>query len=236
LWHLATYQERKEVLRLAINKITVQATSEIVEAIIHWKGGQKQPCKMFKRRGRYQLVKQLHTQGYNSKEIADRLVQGRTSTGQTWKIKESMVYLMLRKLKLDPHRFSSKYRFARQIARELYERYQDLDQTAAELNKRGVKTLFDEEWTPRILRMIIKPQNQKKVYFEALARKACEEINHLTMTDQVTSDELNRRKIPRYNRQPWNPRAVNRLRYRIRRDGRNNDTKPIVENLHSPRP
>ncbi len=226
LWNLATNQERKDVLRLAVENIAVQATRELVEATIHWKGGQQELFKMYKRRGRYNLIKELHAQGYNAKEIMERLAEGNTSTKQKWKITESMVYVMLRKLKLDAHRFSSTYRFARQTAIELYEQCQNFEQTAADLNKRELKSLFDEDWTPKILRRVLKPQNQKKAFFETLARKACGEIAQCTLTDEEISDELNRRNVQRYNHQPWNPRAANRLRYRIRRDAKRLPTQP----------
>jgi hypothetical protein len=219
LWNLATNEERKDVLRLAVEKIAVQATRELVEATIHWSGGQPHSFKMYKRRGRYNLIRELHVQGHSATEIMERLAAGKTSTGQKWKITESMVYSMLRKLRLDAHRFSSAYRSARQTAFELYDRYQDLERTAAELNKLGLRTLFDEDWTPKILRRVLKPQNQKKVYFENEARKACMDIGPNAPSDQDLSDELNRRGVQRYNRQPWNARAANRLRYRTRRDG-----------------
>ena len=80
-----THREKKEVLRAAIQKVTVNVTPETAEGTICWEGGETTGYKIYRRRGRYNLVRELHSEGLGNRQLRERLARGETSTGQTRK-------------------------------------------------------------------------------------------------------------------------------------------------------
>ena len=82
---MANY-ERKEVLRCLIAKVSVNLTSEIASGTIYWLSGRETSYRFYRRRGRYRLIEELYALKLSAREIVERLDQGKTSTGQKWKV------------------------------------------------------------------------------------------------------------------------------------------------------
>jgi Recombinase zinc beta ribbon domain len=72
IWHheLVTNHERKEIIRCLIKEIIATTTPQTIEATIVWNAGHQTSFHLYRRPSlRSTLVKELHAQGYNSREI-----------------------------------------------------------------------------------------------------------------------------------------------------------------------
>ena len=122
LWHHAavTNQERKEILRCLIDHIVVAATKQRIDAHDFLEIGRPNAASFIWRGvGRYNLIRELHAQKLTVFEIKEHLAAGKTSNGQVVKITVGRLYMILRKLGLEPYRFPADYLALRQKALEL---------------------------------------------------------------------------------------------------------------------
>ncbi len=150
IWHnsLVTDQERKEILRCLIQKIVVDITPETIKATIHWTSGTETNFEIYRREGKYKLIAELHAQGYNPREISDRLARGESSTGQTWKLAASSLYKGLKLFGLKPHKNPSWYKAVEDEAVRLQAQGWTRRQIAKLFNSRGLRTSIQGvRWT-----------------------------------------------------------------------------------------
>jgi hypothetical protein len=223
LWELMTHREKKEVLRGAIEKVTVNVTPETAEGIIFWAGGETTEYKIYRRRGRYNLVRELHLEGLTNRQIRERLARGETSTGQTWKITSEMVYQALQKAKLPSNRFPAQYINAKKTLKKLYAEHRDLSKTAGELNRLGLKTFRGIEWTREAVY-----SQQRKISLKEKAEKVLAELIETGLSNQEIANQLNARGIQNWNRSRWLPGTILYLRRRLRREASSCEPKASV--------
>jgi hypothetical protein len=226
-----THREKKDVLRGAIEKVTVNVTPEIAEGTICWAGGETTGYKIYRRRGRYNLVRELHLEGLGNKEIRERLARGETSTGQTWKITAAMVYLALQKAKLPSNRFPVQYLIAKETLKKLYTEHKDLAKTAVELNRLGLRTLRGRQWTPETVY-----SQQRKISLKESAGKALAKLIEAGLSDQEIANELNARGIQNWNRSRWLSGSILYIRRKLRREAIPSEAKAsaIADNSNTP--
>ena len=165
LWHhpLVTHQERKELLRCVIDHIVVGATKERIDATIFWKTGEQTPFFLWRRIGRYNLIRELHAQGLTVFEIQEHLAAGKTSTGQKMNITVGRLYIILRKLGLKPNRFRVDFLSLKKKALELNHVGQSLDSIARQFNKEGIKSASGKPWTEDMVYGLVR-QGFKKAH------------------------------------------------------------------------
>ena len=80
-------------------------TKERIDATICWKSGQRTPLAIWRGIGCYNLIRELHSKKLTVFEIKEHLAAGKTSTGQVVNIGVGRLYMILRKLGLEPYRF-----------------------------------------------------------------------------------------------------------------------------------
>src|SRR5262249_39215301 len=202
--------ERKEILRCLIQSITVRTTPETIDGTIRWLSRSETSFHVYRRYARYNLIKELHTQGYNTREILDRLERGETSTGQDWKLHPESLYKWYGRLKLNPHSKPSWFRALQEEAVQLHDKGTRCREIADLLNSRGLKTLTGRQWSWKLVFNIIsavprKPDPLEKIHLKAFLDAEARGLNFVQM-----AKEFNGKGIPRLNKNPWHPVAVQR--------------------------
>jgi hypothetical protein len=205
-----THHERKELLRCVIDKVVISPPSaEVVNWTIYWKSGSETPHSLYRRTGYKRLVQELHTEGYSVHEIRERLANGQTSTGQSWKVSVDSLYSIMKRLGLRPNKFPSKFRAAKEAARALYENRLNLKQIAYELNQLGYRTLNGKEFSPTTAFRLLRNVPRRTHQIDSVQREVFSELGDAGATNREIARELNRRKIPRHiTNHPWTRTAV----------------------------
>ena len=162
LWHhpAVTHQERKEILRCLIDRVVVSATKERIDATIYWKSGQTTSILLWRDTGRYNLVRELHQQGLTVFEIQEYLAAGKTSNGQVVNITIGRLYMILRKLRLSPIRFSATYLGLRQKALAMNRDGQSLEAIAEQFNAQGFKSDSGKPWTYEMVHNLLRAEGK----------------------------------------------------------------------------
>lgn len=151
LWPLMTHQERKELVGCLIEKITATSTKDRIQGTALWKSGHETSIEVWRHIGRYNLICDLHNQGFNVPEIAQRLERGENSTGQRWKLNKLSLYLIHKKLGLKPNRRPKSYESLQEEAARLNEKGYSMRWIADEFNRRGLKSLWGKPWTKKLV-------------------------------------------------------------------------------------
>jgi hypothetical protein len=97
--------------------------------------------------GRYNLIRDLHAQKLTVPEIKEHLAAGKTSNGQAVKLTISSLYLILKKMKLKPHRFSLDYLSLQRTAAEFRQEGRSFGWIARHFNKEGFASASGKPWT-----------------------------------------------------------------------------------------
>ena len=210
LWHhpLVTHQERKEILRCLIDHIVVAATKERIDAAIFWKAGNETPIRIWRDVGRYNLVRELHAQQLTNAEIKARLATGNTSTGQTVNITIGRLYIILRKLGLEPNRFPAEYLSLREKALALNREGQSADWIAEHFNEQGFKSASGKPWTRDMIYNLLRAQGKTPILLEEIHREAIMDARVRGLNYKEMAIEFNEKKIRRRDGQPWTARDI----------------------------
>jgi DNA invertase Pin-like site-specific DNA recombinase len=210
--------EKKALLRCAIRKIVLDVTYDEIQAIIHWESNEQLAFRLWRKRGRNKLIRELHADGLNVHEIREKLANAETSTRQGWNLTIQQIYTILKKLKLRPHTFPSKYRAGKQYAKELYESGMLPKEIAEELNKMGHRTLSGKSFTGMTAQKLLGKIPKRRAYVPELHADIFQELNMLNRTNVEIVEELNRRHIPRLRtRGPWTIEAVSLKRFYMKK-------------------
>jgi hypothetical protein len=220
IWNhpLVSDRERKEIIRCLVEKVVVNVTSDIIEAVIHWESGKRTFLRLYRKSQKFKLVKELHEQGCDTHEIIERLQQGQTSTGQAIKIHIDTIYTWYQRLGLKPHSRPSWFRPLQEEATQLRDQAKTCRQIADVFNRRGLKSLSGQAWSRKLVFNLVsstprKPDPLKDIHREAFRDAQSRGLNLVQM-----AREFNERKIPRQNKRAWHPVAITR-RWRALRIG-----------------
>jgi DNA invertase Pin-like site-specific DNA recombinase len=210
LWNhpAVTHQERKEILRCLIDHIVVAATKQRIDATIFWKSGAQTPIIIWRDAGRYELIKELHAKKLTVFEIKEHLAAGRTSTGQKVKITIGALYEILRKLGLNPNRFSAEYLSLRDKALELNRQGYSVDWITEHFNEQGFKSASGKAWTRDMVYGLLRAQGKRPVSLEETHREAIAEARARGLSYRQMAVEFNERGIRRRDGQPWTARDI----------------------------
>jgi hypothetical protein len=210
LWHhpVVTHEERKEILRCLIDHIVVTATKQRIDATIVWKSGAQTPIVIWRNVGRHQLIKELHEQKLTVFEIQQHLAAGRTSTDQKVKITVGRLYVILRKLGLEPHRFSAEYLSLRDKARDLNRQGHSVDWITEHFNEQGFESPSGKPWTRDMVYGLLRAQGKKPVSLEETHRAAIREARDRGLNYREMAEEFNERGIRRRDGQAWTARDI----------------------------
>ncbi len=212
LWHhpAVTHLERKEILRCVIDKIVVVATKERIDANITWKSGQETPIVIWRGLGRYNLVRELHSEKLTIPEMKERLENGLTSTGQSVKITVGRLYIIHQKLGLKPNRNPAARESLRHEAAKLSDQGYSMKCIAANFNDRGIKSPSGKPWTNKRIFSLVRALRKKPHAMREVHRKAISEALELGLKYREIAIELNKKGIPRRDGQSWTAKAVKR--------------------------
>ena len=210
IWHhpLVTHQERKEILRCLIDRVVVGATKQKIDATIYWKSGQTIPILLWRDTGRYNLVRELHHQGLTVFEIQEHLAAGKTSNGQVVNITIGRLYMILRKLRLRPIRFSATYLGLRQKAHAMNYDGQSLEAIAEYFNEQEYKSDSGKRWTYEMVHNLLRAQGEKPLRLEELHRQAIAEARSCGLNYRDMAVEFNAKGIRRRDGQSWTARDI----------------------------
>ena len=210
LWHhpVVTHLERKEILRCLIDHIVVTATKERVDAMIFWKAGDHTPILILRNVGRYNLVRELHAQKLTNLEIKKHLAMGKTSTGQVVKITIGRLYMILRKLGLEPNRFSADYLSLRDKALALNRDGQSVQWIAEHFNEQAFKSASGKPWTRDMVYNLIRAVGKTPILLEEIHREAIMEARARGLNYRQMAIEFNQKKIRRRDGQRWTARDI----------------------------
>ncbi len=210
IWHhpSVTPYERKEIIACLIEKVSVTATKETVEGTIHWKAGGESQFRYYRMAGKYNLIKELHTEGCHTKEILHRLKMGENSTRQKIHIGAEQLYKRYKKLGLKAHTKASWYRPLQEEAARLRDQGILSDEIAKVFNSRGAKSLSGKLWTRELVQHLFSgiprgPDALEQIHWEALS-----DAKRKGLSNRLAAIELNEKNIPRANGHPWNKDAV----------------------------
>ena len=210
LWHhpTVTNQERKEILRCLIDHIVVAATKERIDAKIVWKSGGETALSIWRDVGRYNLIRELYGQKLTVLEIKEQLAAGKTSTGQVMKITVGRLYIILRKLGLEPYRFPADYLSLREKAFELNRGGQSIEQIAEHFNEQSFKSASRKPWTRDMVYGLLRADGNTAILLEEIHRKAIADARARGLSYKEMAIELNDKKIRRRDGQPWTARDI----------------------------
>ena len=212
IWHhdLVTVHERKEIIRCIIKRIIVTTTPETIEAIIEWHSGERTAFQLYRWQSRKYLVKELHAQGYNSREILERLQSGQTSTGQKVNFHPKGLYKIYQKLGIERNRKPSWFNALRDEALELRLQGKSHQRIADLFNSRGLKSLAGLRWNRHLVSNLTVTNYRKpdfgETHYAALSDAIARGLNY-----RQIAQELNKKCIPRHDKRPWTPASI---RYR----------------------
>ncbi len=212
IWNhpLVTDHERKEIIRCLIEKVVANASAETIEATIYWTSGAETSFKLYRQAGKYNLIKELHAEGCNTKEILGRLDRGETSTNQRLKLQAESLYKIYKRLGLKLHAKPSWFKPLQEEAIQLREQGHTCQWIANLFNSRGSKSLLGQKWTWKLVYNMIskvpkKPDPLEEIHREAILDAKSRGLNYVEM-----ANEFNERKIRRQNGRPWHKEAVRR--------------------------
>ncbi len=191
-----THQERKEILRCLIDHVVVAATKERIDAKIYWKSGGETPLVLWRGIGCYNLIRELHTQQLTVFEIKEYLTAGKTSTGQVVKFTVGRLYGVLRKLGLEPHRFTENYLALRQKAFKLNRDGRSLEQIAEHFNEQGFKSASGKPWTRDMVYGLLRALGKRANLLEDIHRHAIENARARGLNYKEMAVEFNETKDP----------------------------------------
>jgi len=231
LWHhpVVTHQERKEILRCLIDHIVVAATKEKIDATIQWKSGAKTQMLLWRGTGRYNLIRELHSQKLTVVEIQKHLAAGKTSTGQKVPFTVGRLYDVLRKLGLEPHRFSADYLSLRDKAFALNREGQSVDWITEHFNEQGFKSASGKPWTRDMVYGLLRAQGKTPILLEDAHREAIAEAKGRGLNYIEMAEEFNRRGIRRRDGQPWTAASIKNRWANLNRLERNRLHKESTE-------
>ena len=183
-------------------------SGESIEGNILWKSGQISPVKVWRQKARYNLVREIHAQGYNIAEIHERLGRGETSTGQVWKSHKLTLYHICKKLGLRLHTRPSWYEPLQKEALQLYEQGRTMRWIGEYFNSRGQKSVYGKPWTKKLIFALLesvprKPSPLDDIHRDAILDGRCRGLKYSQM-----AEEFNRRGLPRRNNRPWTRVAI----------------------------
>jgi transposase len=204
-----TNEDKKEIFRCLFEKIITLSRPETIEATVYWKSGKIEPLRLYRKAGRYHLIKHLYDEGFGTAEIARKLRDGENATGQRINITPAAVYLRLKKMGLKPHKRPLWYRDLQQEARERYARGESCRSIAEDFHRRGFKTLTGKKWRTSgiaILRGVTNKRIGKDL--REIQRTIIQQYMKQGMSDQEIATELQRSGIIRHGRRPWTAKAV----------------------------
>ena len=207
LWHhpAVSNQDRKEILRCLIDEILVKATKEIIDATIAWKTGSQTSLAIWRGFGRYNLIRELYAQHLTVPEMKERLASGQNSTGQLTTICLGQLRAILRKLGLQPHRYSADYRLLREKAAELSRDGRSYEWIAGHFNEQGFPSASGKPWSRCMVEWLLHTVEDNSEPLEDLHRRAITEARARGLDYKQMAVEFNARKLRRGNnyRQPW---------------------------------
>jgi hypothetical protein len=222
LWHhpLVIHQERKEILRCLIEKIAVTVTRQSIDGVIYWKSGHQTPIQIWRRTGRYNLIRELHSQKLNISEIKERLDRGETSTGQQWKLNKLALYHILKRLGLKPNRRGSWYEPLQKEAVQLHEQGRTMKWIADHFNSRGLTSILGKPWTKKLIFSLIGNIPRKRYSFDDVHRQAISEARRRRLKYSQMAREFNEKGIPTERNRPWTATAVRDRWHHLKSKGR----------------
>ncbi len=205
LWHhpAVTNQERKEILRCIIGHIVVAATQERIDAMIFWKSGGQTSFSMWRGKGQYNLIRELHAQRLTTSEIQEHLATGRTSTGQVINLRVNRIGVIQHMLGLKPNRFSARNISLAHKAAELNRNGQSLEWIAQYFNQQGFPSTRGKSWTRRLVYELIARIGKKVETLGNLHRGAIIEARARGLTYRQMAIAFNERNIRRKGGLPW---------------------------------
>jgi DNA invertase Pin-like site-specific DNA recombinase len=221
LWYhpLVTQQERKELVRCVIEKITATATKDRIQGTVVWKSGYETSIKVWRHIGRYNLIRDLHNQGFSLPEVAQRLERGENSTGQCWKLNKLSLYLIFKKLGLKPNRRPKWYESLQEEAARLNEKGYSMRWIADEFNRRGLKSLWGKPWTKKLVFSLISKVPRKPYSLQKLHREVIAEARRRGLGYAKMAREFNERGVPRRDSRPWTAKAISERWYEVKNFG-----------------
>ena len=210
LWHhpTVTNQERKEILRCLIDHIVVAATKKRIDARIFWKSGGETALVLWRGAGCYNLIRELHGQKLTVVEIKEQLAAGKTSTGQVVNIGVGRLYIILRKLGLEPYRFPVDYLSLRQTAFELNRDGQSIEWIAEHFNEQGFKSALRKPWTRDMVYGLLRADGKTPILLEEIHRNAIADARARGLSYKEMAIEFNENQIRRRDGQPWTARTI----------------------------
>ena len=205
LWDhpVVTNQERKEILRCLIDHVVVAATKQKIDAKICWKSGGQTPLTIWRDVGRYNLIRELHAQKLTVLEIKEYLAAGKTSNGQVVKITVGRLYMILRKLGLEPYRFPANYLALRQKALELNRHGHSLGYITDHFIRQGFKSASGKPWTGAMVYGLIRALGNKVELLEDIHHRAIADARARGLNYKEMAIEFNEQKIRRRDGQRW---------------------------------
>jgi DNA invertase Pin-like site-specific DNA recombinase len=221
LWYhpLVSHQERKELVRCLIEKITVTATKDKIHGTVLWKSGHETSIKVWRQTGRHNLIRELHAQGFTVPEIHELLARGQTSNGQIWKVNRLAVYHIHKRLGIKPNRNPVWYESLRQEAATLNEQGRSMKWIAAHFNSRGLKSLWGKPWTKKLVFSLISKVPRKPYSLQKLHREVIAEARSRGLKSAEMAREFNERQVPRRDNRPWTPKAINERWFEVKNFG-----------------
>jgi hypothetical protein len=221
LWHhpLVAPEEKKQILRFLLEKIYLTVTKDCLDVTICWKSGHKTPLKVWRQTGRHNLVQELHAQGFTVEEIHDRLKDGQTSTGQSWKVNKLALYHILKRLGLKPNRNPVWCESLRREAANLNEQGRSMKWIAVHFNSRGVKSLAGKPWTKKLIFSFLSKVPRKSYSLQKLHREVIAEARSRGLKSAEMAREFNQRGVPRRDDRPWTAKAINERWFEVKNSG-----------------
>lgn len=206
---LVTYQDRKSICRALIDRIDVSATKEKIEGVVRWKSGHTMPILVWLQAGRHNLIRELHAEGLSVPEIQERMATGENSTGQRRSYNFLSIYLILKKLRLKPHRRPKWLALLREEAAKLYSEGRTMRQIADRFNEQGRRSVSGKPWTKKLIFSLLSDADKNRNGLDRIHFEAISEARKRGLKASEIAAEFNEKDVPRRDNRPWTARAVN---------------------------
>jgi DNA invertase Pin-like site-specific DNA recombinase len=197
LWRheAVTHEERKQILRSLIDHILIAATTERIEATIVWKGGGQMQVFVWRVRGRYNLIRELHSQGLTALEIKEHLSAGKTSNGQVLHFSLGGLQVRLRQMGLKAAQRPASYFLARKQAAEMHREGRSLAFIAEHLNEQGFASASGRPWTAAMVNYMLHMTGHKAEPIKELHYRLISQALARGLSYRQIANEFNRKKL-----------------------------------------